>query len=421
VICLDRFWDFVSFRPGLSATADEWKVCIGDEGWRTLRRPLLIGGGIASNCTRSDGRTLQVVPMSRGTYSLVCPVTGSLEQTGLTEPDVTAYRLNVTALRSLTAEALGFVPDPRPVRRVASAFPVGSWAPVTGTDISVCMILPPTARLLTSEIGRLLLECGNGFVLLVPKIPKLPSSLRAKVQRQQAVIIPLAEILVCNAAGQFSASPSWETYQHAYARQHLADRMVPAQPEYQFAKRGMWALRFAGKDTYLDGDLKGAAFIHYLIQHQGQDIHVIRMMADVAGAERMQVAPEAEGLGLAASDAGDLVDEKTIRDCRKRYEQLEIEQDEARRATDKARLSDINDEIGKIAAYLSASLGLGGTSRKALDDVSKVRRRIARVINTAIERIEQSDPDLATHLRNSITTYTNMSYAPDRPVDWALE
>ena len=420
MICLDGFWDFVSFRPGLSATADEWKTCLGDEGWRALRRPLFIGDGIANNCTGPDGRTLLVVPMSRGTYSLVCPVTGNLQQTGLAEPDVTAYRLNVAALRSLTAKALGFTLDPQPVRVIPTAFPVGSWSPVTGTDISVFMILPPTARLLASEIGRLLLECGKGFILLVTKAPKLPSSFRAKIDQQQAAIISLAEVLVCDTAGQFSASPSWETYQHGYSRQHLAGRMVPAQPEYRFAKRGMWTLRFAGKDTYLDGDLKGAAFIHYLIQHQGQDIHVIRMMADVAGAERMQVTPEAEGLDLAASDAGDLVDEKTIRDCRERYEQLEIEQDEARRARDKARLSDIKEEIGKIAAYLSASLGLGGKSRKALDDVSKVRRRIARVINTTIDKIEKNDPDLATHLRNSITTHINMSYTPDRPVDWVL-
>jgi len=145
------------------------------------------------------------------------------------------------------------------------------------------------------------------------------------------------------------------------------------------------------------------------------------VMADVAGAERARVTREAEGLELAASDGGDLADETTIRECRERYEELEVEREEARRTGDKARLADIQGEIGKIAAYLSASLGLGGKSRKALDDVSKVRRRIARVINIAIDKIEENDPDLATHLRNSIRTHINMSYAPDRPIDWALE
>ena len=421
MIRLDGFWDFISYRPGLSATADEWRGCLGDDGWRVLRKQLFIGDGIAHTCTRSDGRTFRVVPLSKGTYGLVCPVTGNLEQADLAEADVKAYRLNVTVLRSLVSEALGFTPDPQSVREVPRAFPVGNWVPVTGADIPAYMILSPTARLLASEIGQLLVECGKGFILLVPKQPELPGSLRAQIERQQAAIIPLVEVVVCDTTGRFSASPCWETYQNAYCQRHLPDRMVPAQPEYQFAKRGMWALRFAGKETYLEGDLKGAAFIHYLIRHQGQEIHVIRMMADVAGAERVQITPEAEGLALAASDAGDVVDEKTIRDCRERYEQLEIKQEEARRAGDRLRLGEIKEEIGQIAAYLSTSLGLGGRSRKALDDVSKVRRRIARVINITIGKIEQSDPDLATHLRNSVKAHINMSYAPDRPIDWVLE
>lgn len=213
-----------------------------------------------------------------------------------------------------------------------------------GADIPVFMILPPTTSLLAKEIGRLLLENDRGFVLLVPKQPKLSSSLRSRIERQQAAIIPLAEVIECAAAGACSASSSWRAYRSAYCRRHQADEMVPAQPEYQFAKRGMWSLRFAGKETFLEGDLKGASFIHYLIRHQGQEIHVIRMMADVAGAERMQVTPEAEGLELAPGDGGDLADEKTIRECRERYEQLEVDREEARRAGDKARLGNIQDE-----------------------------------------------------------------------------
>ena len=422
MIDLDRFWSFVGYRPGLSATAQEWEACLGPEGWQTLRGRLFCGDGVTGGIRRpGDGRTLKVVPLTGGRYGLVCTATGDLVESGLTEQDMVAHRLNLRSLRVLVAEALDLVPDRQPVGESPRAVSVGAWSPVTGTDIPVFMILPPTARLLTSEIKRLLIESQDRFVLLVPQHPQLSQGLRREMERQRASVVPLSEVLQCDPDGRFSSSPAWTTYCDAYCQQHLPERMVPAGPEYLFAKKGMWSIRFQGKETYLDGDLKGAAFIHYLIRHQGQEMHVIRMMADVAGAEREQIIPEAEGLDLAPNDAGDLVDKKTVRDCRQRHEELEIEQEKARRAGTKARLAEIKEEIGQIVAYLSASLGLHGKSRKALDDVSKVRRRISRVINIAYEKIGRCDSDLEAHLRNSIRTKINMSYAPDQPVDWVLE
>ena len=415
MIRLDGFWDFVAYRPGLSAMAHEWKNTLGEDGWLALRGWIFVGDGIAPTCT-CNGRPVKVVPMSKGAYSLVCPTTGNVEQTGLAEADVKAYRLDVGAFRSWVAEGLGITADPQPIRDAPGAFPVGSWSPVAGVDIPMFMILPPRESLLASEIGRLLLEVDKRFILFVPKASRLSSSLRERIESQQAAVVPLAEILECDDAGRCSATASWQTYQNSYCQQHLADQMVPALPDYQFAKRGMWALRFAGKETYLEGDLKGAAFIHYLIQHQGQEIHVIRMMADVAGAERMRVTAAAEGLATDSAVADDAADKQTIKDCQARYDQLVAERQTAK----EDRLAEIETEIAEIAAYLSSALGLGKRSRKIGDDVATARRRIARVINITYDKIEGSDPELATHLRNSIRTHIEMAYEPDREVDWVL-
>lgn len=187
-------------------------------------------------------------------------------------------------------------------------------------------------------------------------------------------------------------------------------------PENQFVKREMWIIRFLGKETCLGGNLKGPAAIHYLIQHQGHPIHVIRMMADIAGAERKQINPAAEGLTLASGNTGDLLDEETIRSCEVKYDALVAEREHA----NEGRLAEIEEGISKISHYLSASMGLGGESRKAGDCVAKIRRRIARVISIAIEKINQNDPDLSMHLRNSIRTHTDMVYVPDREIEWVL-
>jgi len=187
-------------------------------------------------------------------------------------------------------------------------------------------------------------------------------------------------------------------------------------PEHQFAKRGMWAIRFAGKETFLEGDLKGAAFIHHLIRHQGMQIHVIRLMADVAGAERTKIVPAAEGLETDSAAADDAADKRTIKECEARYDSLVAEREYA----NEDRVSEIETEISKIAAYFSSTLGLGKKSRKMGDEVAAARRRIARVINIAFDKIDKSDVELATHLRNSIRTHTEMVYEPDREVDWVL-
>ncbi len=190
----------------------------------------------------------------------------------------------------------------------------------------------------------------------------------------------------------------------------------PDGPEYVFAKKGMWTIRFAGKETFLDGNLKGAAFIHHLLSHQDQRIHVVRLMAHVAGVPGAAVVPAAECLETDRAEPDEVVDRQTIKSCQDRYERLVAERE---RASDE-RICEIESEIAKIAAYLSSALGLGRRSRTMGDEVNKARRRIARVINTAFQKIDASDPDLAKHLRNSVKTHTEMVYEPDREVHWVL-
>lgn len=412
MISLDGFWNFVSYRPGLSAAASEWRACLGDDGWLVLRNQILVSDGIISTYTRpSDGRPLRVVPMTNGTYGLVCDATGNLEETGILDADVRNYRLNPSALRSMIAEALGITPDPRPIRDLPRAFPLGTWAPMNGMDIATFVMLPPTSKLLVSEIRRLLADAVGGFILFVPKQPKLESDIRTQLERKQASVVPLYEVLAWDSASRLYATPSWQTYCNAYCSKHLAEHMVPAQPDYQFIKKGMWTIRFAGKETYLEGPLRGPVFIRYLLERQGQEIHVAKMLADIAGDERL----------AQASDAGDSISKEEIAHYRKRYDELKSNREEAVEWNDAGRLQTIDDELGQIVAHLSPLLGLGGRSRKASDDVGRIRKAIARVIGIALDKIEESDPQLATHFRNSIQTHTFMSYQPENRIDWIFE
>lgn len=411
MILLDDFWDFVCFRPGLSATETEWTACLGANGWRLLRKQILVGDGASPTFTTPNGKTLQVVPMSSGAYSLVCPFTGNVEKSGVPEAEVRAYRLDVGALRAMVADALGISRDPQQVREFPRAFPVGNWSPVTGADIPAFIILPPTTRLLTSEIGRLLVEHSSGFVLLVPGAPRLSAALRASIDRQQAYVIPLKEVVACDASGRLLALPAWQTYRGAYCQRHLGDRMVPALPAYQFSKKNMWAIRFAGKETFLEGTLKGPVFIRYLLVHQGERIHVARMLADIAGDERL----------AQASNAGEAITPEEIARFRERYAELHAAKEEAAEWNDEGRVAEIEQELDQMAALLGPLFGLGGKSRKASDDVARIRKAIARVIGIALDKIGACDPALEQHLRNSIKTHSYMSYEPETRIDWQFE
>ncbi len=180
-------------------------------------------------------------------------------------------------------------------------------------------------------------------------------------------------------------------------RLHLAGNLIIL-PDYLFARRGSWVLRYEGQEAILDGNLKGPVYLRYLLQRPGQPVHVARMLADLVGDERID----------AASDAGDLIDEDAVQACRQRISELE-----AGEPTEAARI-----EIDAIRQYLKGAIGLGGRPRKGGDDVSKLRRRIAKAIDLACEKIEASAPLLARHLRASINAHTLMSYEPDRQIDW---
>lgn len=406
---LDDLWRFVAYRPGLGATGAEWRGVLGDALWSALRPRLFTGDGVASSCMTPDiGRPMRVVPGSAG-YQLVCAATGVVEVEGVSEDEVRCYRLDLAAIRDATAKALGIDPEPGAIRDVPRAFALGEWQPVEGVSLPAYMMFPPTSKLLHAELQRLLLAARDGFILLVPESPRIDRQTRDLIERKKACVIALKEVVTWDGSA-FSPTASWQTYRDAYCRKHLADRMVPAPPKYLFAKKSAWAIRFAGKETVLDSTLKGPVFIRYLLERQGQEIHVARMLADIAGDERLD----------RTSDAGELIDEKTFKECRQRYDELHEERADAER-NHPDQLPEIDKEIAQLANYFAECVGLSGKSRKGADDVAKIRKRIARVIDTAYDKIEENDPQLADHLRKSIKTHTFMTYEPETRIDWNFE
>ena len=413
MISLDAFWGFINHRPGLTATAGEWSARIGAGEWDILCPRLFVSDGIARACAHDvGGRTLKVVPMVNRKYGLVCETTGNLEHSGLTESEIRAYRLNVTVLRTLIAEAIGISPVSERVRDDTGALPVGTWAPVVAANIPMFMMLPPTFIRLASEIRRLLNEVDGCFLLLVPQLPKLEAALNARLQQRQAMVVPLNEIIECSNSGQLSASPAWQTYTNAYCRQHLREQMVPAPPRYEFRKTGdYWTIRFDGEFTTIK-DAIGQSYIAELLARPHQKIFAPDLLQAVTG----------EAAAGQASSAGPQTDKDTVERAKRRYLEIQEELEGAERNNDLAAQDRLQRERDGITNYLKTVRGFGGRMRDASDDADKIRRAMTQAIGRTIDSLRAEDklPAAARHLENAIKTGLFMSYEPEEELAWNL-
>lgn len=407
---LQRFWKFVWYRPGLDASGLEWRHCLGDDLWHALRDRFFICLGDARTCQNpTDGQTLIVMTSAKGNQ-LIGESTGHVALTNVPNADIRRYRIDQTALRNEVAGALGIIVEPSPVRETPRAFSLGQWQPTAGIFVPMHMILPPTAKVLHSELQRLLLEDRSGFIMFVPQVPKLERQDREQLQRGQSAVVCLQEMIGWNGE-RLVVAPAWDTYARAHLDRYFPDQFSHAQPAYQFARKGMWAIRFAGKETFLEGTLKGPIYIYYLLAHQGEKIHVARMLSDIVGDERLALA----------TDSGLAISPEELSCLKQRYNDLQTEKDQAVNWHDDGRLAAIEREMDQITSYIAPLLGLAGRSRKANDDVARIRRSIARVIGIAVEKITQNDPALGHHLSQSIKTHSYMSYEPEQRIEWNFE
>jgi len=184
-------------------------------------------------------------------------------------------------------------------------------------------------------------------------------------------------------------------------------------PEYEFARRGGWSLRFGlekKEPTVLPGDLLGAFYIQRLMMSPHKEIHVTALLGEIAGDDQLRIA----------MDGQEIIDQQARRHYMRRLEELAEDRHEAEQNDDESWLERIDRETDQITEELLKATGLGGKTRKMGDDVQNIRRRIAKTIQDVIEKIRDHDPNLAQHLKNTIHTNLHMCYRPDREIPWVF-
>jgi hypothetical protein len=418
---MSRLWRFLEARPAATAVEAEWKTRLGGLfGWAS--RLLVPTHERATSYPNPDpqGLPLGIVRHRDGSVVAVC-IEGTGRRLALTEADTVIYRLSFGDLRTILAGALSLRACTGDLSGRPAVVPLGWWEPRPASSVPVTLVLADGCEGLRRTLADVCPGLDGPAMLLTPTRRRWSDQAVRCASAARAMLVPLDEVVALEDRGDVSATAAWGTYQAAFCGEFLPELAVAAEPPYLFARRGMWVIRFEGRPTYLDGGLRGAAFLQYVLRHPGRDVPVVQMAADLAGAQTADAdSAAADGLAMHTKSAA-LADRRTIAQCKARYESLQEELDDARRNNDKGRAERLQDEMDNLADYLSGVLGLDGRQRRTASDAVRLRKRIARVIGITIDKMAENDSALATHLKNSLTySGATIRYAPDRPIDWSF-
>ncbi|MDT0344903.1 ATP-binding protein [Streptomyces litchfieldiae] len=172
----------------------------------------------------------------------------------------------------------------------------------------------------------------------------------------------------------------------------------PAGPADEFRFDGtVWTLRHAGRTVHMP-DAKGLRDLRELLTHPGTDIPAVRLL-DPAG--------EVPRYG------GDAVlDETAKARYRSHLDRLDAEIDRAAEAGDERRVAELDRERAALLEELRAAAGLGGRTRRLGDEAERARKTVTARIRDTLRRLDARHPELAAHLRATVTTGALCAYRP---------
>ena len=187
-----------------------------------------------------------------------------------------------------------------------------------------------------------------------------------------------------------------------------ADPALKVESEYVFRQFGQnWTVRFRGGTAFSLKPTKGLTHIHTLLQRPGETLDAFAMI-DIVEGNPVASRPMATAMGA---------DDETINSVREAYEKLKEQRDEAEEFSDEDTVAKCDDEIEKLANYLTAETGIGGKKRRENPEQKKARMTVTNAITRALKTIEKANKPCAKYLREQIKTGFFLKYR-DTGVAW---
>ncbi|MET9203882.1 AAA family ATPase [Streptomyces bacillaris] len=182
-------------------------------------------------------------------------------------------------------------------------------------------------------------------------------------------------------------------------------------PAAEFRRDGpVWQLRWDGRTVHMP-DAKGLRDLHSLLGLPGADVPAVRLLA-----------PEGGSAVVAAGQLGGdpVLDEEAKRRYKEHLDRLDAEIDRAAARDDTRQVEAYDRERQALLDQLRTAAGLGGRSRRLGDQTERARKTVTARIRDTLRKLDSLHPELAAHLRESVTTGTTCAYRPGRTPDWRL-
>ncbi|MFE2290840.1 ATP-binding protein [Streptomyces sp. NPDC059452] len=186
---------------------------------------------------------------------------------------------------------------------------------------------------------------------------------------------------------------------------------APAPAAAEFRRDGpVWQLRWGGRTVHVP-DAKGLRDLHSLLGLPGADVPAVELLA-----------PEGGSVVVAAGQLGGdpVLDEEAKRRYKEHLARLDAEIDRAAARDDTRQVEAYDRERQALLDQLRTAAGLGGRTRRLGDQTERARKTVTARIRDTLRKLDSLHPELAAHLRESVTTGTTCAYRPDHTPEWRL-
>ena len=186
-----------------------------------------------------------------------------------------------------------------------------------------------------------------------------------------------------------------------------------------------WWVTFESEKGFIK-HTAGMARLARLLKAPGQELRALDLVAGSSPGRKSHTA-QIGGDGLdddamhATGRLGEILDEDTMKDLKRRAGELQEDLADARAANDEGRCVAIRAELEEIDEAMRTATAIHGRAREVANEDERARQTVWHTIEKALRAIEQDLPLLCQHLRGSVRIHHSCSYDPRPRLVWDVK